>query len=318
MTLPEALILPATGRSFCCRGSAGRGAGFPKGLQLSSPALNRAAADLGSSPLTAPITPLPDTFTVEAYVHFDTLIQGFGSVIAGDGIGGDNNQFAWSFQVRTDGCCGLQPNELSLFIAFGNQLAVASSGLVLATNTDYYVAFAIDASTGEAQFWAKDLTASGVLETSAASLPVATLNGIGVLNIGGQVVGGSFVDGLVDEVRISSKVLLVEELLVNIVEDDVDEDGLPNESDNCIFVANTDLRDTDADGIGNACDADLNNDCQVNFTDLGVMKSVFFTDDANADLNGDGAVNFTDLGIMKGGFFAPPGPSGVSNSCDNG
>ncbi len=220
--------------------------------------------------------------------------------------------------MRTDGCCGLQPNELSLFIAFGNQLAVASSGLVLATNTDYYVAFAIDASTGEAQFWAKDLTASGVLETSAASLPVATLNGIGVLNIGGQVVGGSFVDGLVDEVRISSKVLLVEELLVNIVEDDVDEDGLPNESDNCIFVANTDLRDTDADGIGNACDADLNNDCQVNFTDLGVMKSVFFTDDANADLNGDGAVNFTDLGIMKGGFFAPPGPSGVSNSCDNG
>ena len=75
-------------------------------------------------------------------------------------------------------------------------------------------------------------------------------------------------------------------------------------------------RDTDGDGIGNLCDADLDNDCNVNFTDLGAMKAVFFGNDPNADLNGDGSVNFSDLGILKGALFSAPGPSGIPNDCD--
>jgi len=47
-----------------------------------------------------------------------------------------------------------------------------------------------------------------------------------------------------------------------------------------------------------------------------MMKSVFFTNDADADLNGDGAVNFGDLALLKTAFFLPPGPSGVPNDCD--
>jgi hypothetical protein len=42
---------------------------------------------------------------------------------------------------------------------------------------------------------------------------------------------------------------------------------------------------------------------------------VFFTDDPDADFDGSGNVNFTDLGVMKSFFFLPPGPSGVPNSC---
>ena len=97
---------------------------------------------------------------------------------------------------------------------------------------------------------------------------------------------------------------------------DSDGDGVSDGADNCTLVANPDQRDTDADGFGNACDADLDGSCVVNFVDLGIMKSVFFTSDPDADLNGDGSVNFLDLGIMKAAFFAPPGPSGIPNGCD--
>ncbi|MEL7447803.1 MAG: dockerin type I domain-containing protein [Pseudomonadota bacterium] len=105
-------------------------------------------------------------------------------------------------------------------------------------------------------------------------------------------------------------------------DDDADGDGIADAADSCVALASSDLRDTDGDGIGNVCDTDLNQDCQVNFEDLGVVKSVFFTTpgDSNwnpdADFNGDSAVNFTDLGIIKNQFFLPPGPSGVPNLCD--
>jgi hypothetical protein len=97
---------------------------------------------------------------------------------------------------------------------------------------------------------------------------------------------------------------------------DADADGVVDSADNCTLVSNADQRDTDGDGFGNICDADLNNNCVVNSVDLGMMKSVFFTNDADADLNGDGAVNFGDLALLKTAFFLPPGPSGVPNNCD--
>ena len=89
-----------------------------------------------------------------------------------------------------------------------------------------------------------------------------------------------------------------------------DGDGVPDATDNCLEIANLDQRDSDLDGFGNACDADLNNDGLVDFLDLGILKSVFFSADPHADLNGDGTVDFLDLGMMKGLFFRPPGPAG--------
>ncbi len=89
-------------------------------------------------------------------------------------------------------------------------------------------------------------------------------------------------------------------------------DRIPDDRDNCIEVANSNQRDTDNDGFGNVCDPDLNGDLMVDFLDLGLLKSVFFTADEDADLNGDGSVDFLDLGLMKSQFFQPPGPSGLS------
>ena len=93
---------------------------------------------------------------------------------------------------------------------------------------------------------------------------------------------------------------------------DTDGDGIADGADNCTLVANADQRDSNGDGYGNVCDADLNNDGVVNAVDLGIMRSVFFTADADADLTGDGVVNAVDLGSLRAAFFAAPGPSGVA------
>lgn len=108
---------------------------------------------------------------------------------------------------------------------------------------------------------------------------------------------------------------------MNPFQPDSEADGVPDEADNCIFVANGLLvpdaggysqRDTDNDGYGNVCDPDLDNDGAVNFLDLEIMKNAFFGDDVNADLDGDGFVNFGDLNIMKAFFFGPPGPGSLT------
>jgi hypothetical protein len=90
---------------------------------------------------------------------------------------------------------------------------------------------------------------------------------------------------------------------------DEDEDGISDVDDNCLFVPNPDQRDTDGDGFGNICDTDLNDDGVTNFLDLGLLRTVFFTPDANADFNGDGVVNFLDLGLFRVRFFQAPGPA---------
>ncbi len=93
---------------------------------------------------------------------------------------------------------------------------------------------------------------------------------------------------------------------------DSDGDGVRDELDNCTLVENADQRDSDVDGFGNLCDADLNNDGTVNAIDLGIFRNLFFSDDADADFNGDGVVNAIDLGTLKQLFFAAPGPSGLA------
>ncbi len=89
---------------------------------------------------------------------------------------------------------------------------------------------------------------------------------------------------------------------------DLDQDGIDDATDNCPDHVNATQLDTDGDGFGNACDADLNNDGVVNVVDLGLFRLVFFSADPNADFNGDGNVNVADLGILRTLFGKPPGP----------
>ncbi len=91
---------------------------------------------------------------------------------------------------------------------------------------------------------------------------------------------------------------------------DSDADGVTDDVDNCLLVPNADQRDTNADDIGNICDPDIDNDCNVNFSDINAYKSNFFAPgDLDTDNNGDGITNFADLNTVKSYFFGPPGPS---------
>ncbi|HEX5355562.1 MAG TPA: C25 family cysteine peptidase [Aquabacterium sp.] len=92
-------------------------------------------------------------------------------------------------------------------------------------------------------------------------------------------------------------------------ETDSDGDGIPDSRDNCIYVPNKSQLDTDGDGYGNACDADLNNDGFVNSLDLSAMRNQFGKRSVPGDLNGDGIVNSLDISLFAKLFGKAPGPS---------
>ena len=92
---------------------------------------------------------------------------------------------------------------------------------------------------------------------------------------------------------------------------DTDGDGVADDMDNCTEVPNPNQTDSNADGFGNACDADLNNDGIINFVDLSQFSAVFLSADADADFNSDGAVNFLDFVLLTDTFLGAPGPSGL-------
>ncbi|WP_049794576.1 dockerin type I domain-containing protein [Methylomonas methanica] len=92
---------------------------------------------------------------------------------------------------------------------------------------------------------------------------------------------------------------------------DTDGDGVPDNLDNCILVANANQRDTDGDGYGNICDPDFNQNRVVDPLDLNSLKAQFGKASANHDLNGNGVVDPLDLNILKSYWGKTPGPSGL-------
>ena len=96
-------------------------------------------------------------------------------------------------------------------------------------------------------------------------------------------------------------------------EADDDGDGFFNSEDNCTAVANPDQFDSDADGYGNACDADFNNDGVVGIPDFALLSAQFgSTTGGSADFDGDTIVGVPDFGALSGMLGSPPGPSGLS------
>jgi hypothetical protein len=99
---------------------------------------------------------------------------------------------------------------------------------------------------------------------------------------------------------------------------DADQDGVPDNEDNCILSANEGQEDADEDGYGNSCDGDLDNDGYVDGEDF-----LIFGDCQNrpgegaragcfiADFNSDNRVNSLDFMLFEMMWGRPPGPSGT-------
>ena len=101
--------------------------------------------------------------------------------------------------------------------------------------------------------------------------------------------------------------------LVTILGTNTDADSTLDHRDNCLLVTNPGQRDTNGDGFGNICDADLNGDLTVNLSDFGLFRRAFSTGNPDADFNGDGIVNMSDFSIFRSMYGSAPGPSGVAN-----
>ena len=101
---------------------------------------------------------------------------------------------------------------------------------------------------------------------------------------------------------------------------DRDQDGIGDTADNCWLEPNADQRDTNNDGFGNRCDADVDDDGLVNrsngqiypFDQRGDLESITLSArsefyDPNHDLDGDGEVNERDLLIARLALYRAPG-----------
>ena len=114
--------------------------------------------------------------------------------------------------------------------------------------------------------------------------------------------------------------------LVQVIPGDADADGVLDVADNCIGVPNGPFNpdaggnsqlDSNGDGFGNLCDADLNNSGLVTSADFAILRSVLNQSSgsspvaADADLNGSGTVTTADFAILRARINLPPGPSGL-------
>jgi hypothetical protein len=113
---------------------------------------------------------------------------------------------------------------------------------------------------------------------------------------------------------------LPEESIADTDTPDQDRDGIEDAEDNCRDDANPDQRDSNRDGVGNLCDADVDDDGQVD-TSFGAiypidrrgdLESISLTAlngpyDEDHDLDGNGSVDERDLVLTQLWLFRTPG-----------
>ncbi|MEM9387895.1 MAG: integrin alpha [Pseudomonadota bacterium] len=213
-----------------------------------------------------------------------------GLTIRANPIQGLGNDVAPAGDVNGDGIDDVliaDANTASTYVLFGGPL-LGSVPLLSTNDVDGLIGFRAESPildlTGASVSGGKDLNADGVADFA--------LGAPEVIRQGVYVVYG------------------------RVLPSDLDRDGVSDEADNCQLAINADQRDSNGDGYGNLCDADLNDDCVVTAADWFIMRDVLFTDDADADLDGDGEVDLQDARRLFEHRGEAPGPSGVTNLCD--
>lgn len=102
---------------------------------------------------------------------------------------------------------------------------------------------------------------------------------------------------------------------------DTDGDGVQDNLDNCVVKPNASQTDTNADGWGNACDADFDNDGWVGGGDFAILLSVWRKAEgavgyrADVDSNDDGVIGAPDFASLLSQWAKPRPPEG--RGCGN-
>jgi hypothetical protein len=94
---------------------------------------------------------------------------------------------------------------------------------------------------------------------------------------------------------------------------DTDGDGKPDVNDNCRLLSNANQVDSNSDGFGNRCDADINNNGSANAFDTPLYRAQIGQPSVApvynaADINTNGSVNAFDTPLFRALLGAAPGP----------
>lgn len=78
---------------------------------------------------------------------------------------------------------------------------------------------------------------------------------------------------------------------------DDDFDGIPNKEDNCPTTTSNNKKDSDGDGLGDACDDDIDDDGKINWGDNCPTSNNPYQEDSDGDNIGDACDNRDDLAL---------------------